>query len=74
MTGRRTFLSRVAWAVGLVALAELAFSGCTCASDHLYIFPNGARLDDEIDAAREIGVRLHATRGSMSIGPRPWAW
>jgi cytosine/adenosine deaminase-related metal-dependent hydrolase len=52
----------------LVALAELAFSGCTCASDHLYIFPNGARLDDEIDAAREIGVRLHATRGSMSIG------
>ncbi len=52
----------------LVALAELALSGCTCSSDHLYIFPNGARLDDEIDAAREIGVRLHATRGSMSIG------
>ncbi len=52
----------------LVALAELALSGCTTASDHLYIFPNGARLDDEIDAAREIGVRLHATRGSMSIG------
>ncbi len=52
----------------LVALAELALSGCTTASDHLYIFPNGARLDDEIAAAREIGVRLHATRGSMSIG------
>ena len=52
----------------LVALAELALSGCTAASDHLYIFPNGARLDDEIDAAREIGVRLHATRGSMSVG------
>lgn len=52
----------------LVALAELALSGCTAASDHLYIFPNGTRLDDEIGAAREIGVRLHATRGSMSIG------
>ena len=52
----------------LIALAELALSGCTTASDHLYIFPNGARLDDEIDAARQIGMRLHATRGSMSIG------
>jgi cytosine/adenosine deaminase-related metal-dependent hydrolase len=52
----------------LVALAELALSGCTCSSDHLYIFPNGARLDDEIEAAREIGVRLHAGRGAMSIG------
>jgi cytosine/adenosine deaminase-related metal-dependent hydrolase len=52
----------------LVALAELALSGCTTSADHLYVFPNGARLDDEIDAAREIGMRLHATRGSMSIG------
>ena len=50
------------------ALAELALSGCTTASDHLYLFPNGARLDDEIHAAREIGVRLHASRGSMSLG------
>jgi cytosine/adenosine deaminase-related metal-dependent hydrolase len=50
------------------ALAELALSGCTTASDHLYIFPNGSRLDDEIHAAREIGVRLHASRGSMSLG------
>jgi cytosine/adenosine deaminase-related metal-dependent hydrolase len=50
------------------ALAELALSGCTTASDHLYIFPNGSRLDDEIEAAREIGVRLHASRGSMSLG------
>ena len=52
----------------LVALAEMALSGCTCSSDHLYIFPNGARLDDEIDAAKEIGIRLHASRGAMSIG------
>ncbi len=50
------------------ALAELALSGCTAASDHLYIFPNGARLDDEIQAASEVGLRLHASRGSMSLG------
>lgn len=51
-----------------VALSELALSGCTAASDHLYLFPNGSRLDDEILAGREVGVRLHASRGSMSLG------
>ncbi len=50
------------------ALAELALTGCTTASDHLYIYPNGSRLDDEIHAALEIGVRLQASRGSMSLG------
>jgi 8-oxoguanine deaminase len=51
-----------------VALSELALSGCTTASDHLYLFPNGSRLDDEILAAKEVGLRLHASRGSMSLG------
>jgi len=50
------------------ALAELALSGCTTAADHLYLFPNGSRLDDAIAAAHEVGLRLQASRGSMSLG------
>jgi 8-oxoguanine deaminase len=51
-----------------IGLAELALSGCTTASDHLYVFPPGCRLDDQIEAALEVGVRFHAARGSMSLG------
>jgi cytosine/adenosine deaminase-related metal-dependent hydrolase len=51
-----------------VALAELALSGCTTAADHTYLWPGGARLDDQVDGAEGVGLRVHLSRGSMSVG------
>jgi 8-oxoguanine deaminase len=51
-----------------IASAELLLSGCTTAMDHTYMWPNGCRVDDEVEVAREIGIRFHASRGSMSVG------
>ncbi|MFQ5856581.1 MAG: 8-oxoguanine deaminase [Anaerolineae bacterium] len=62
LTGEAVYIS------ALVGLAELMLSGCTTSADHLYIFPNDARLDDTIRAAQELGMRFHPTRGSMSLG------
>ena len=51
-----------------IGLAELALSGCTTTSDHLYLYPNGSRLDDQVEGAEGVGIRFHIARGSMSLG------
>jgi cytosine/adenosine deaminase-related metal-dependent hydrolase len=62
LTGEAVYIS------ALIALAELVLSGCTTVADHLYLYPNDSRIDDEIRAAQELGVRFHPSRGSMSLG------
>jgi 8-oxoguanine deaminase len=52
----------------LVGLAELLLSGCTTVFDHTYLYKNGNSVDVQVEAARESGVRFHASRGSMSVG------
>lgn len=51
-----------------IALAEMALSGCTTSADHLYLYPGSVRLDDQVEGAEAIGLRVHASRGSMSLG------
>ncbi len=62
LTGEAVYVST------LIALSELVLSGCTTTADHLYLYPNNSRIDDEIHAAQELGVRFHPGRGSMSLG------
>jgi cytosine/adenosine deaminase-related metal-dependent hydrolase len=62
LTGEAVYVS------ALTGLSELVLSGCTTAADHLYLYPNDCRIDDEIRAAQELGVRFHPSRGSMSLG------
>lgn len=51
-----------------IGLAELALSGCTTAFDHHYLWPGGARVDDQVEGASPVGIRFHVSRGSMSLG------
>ena len=62
LTGEAVYVS------ALTALSEMVLSGCTTAADHLYLYPNDSRIDDEIRAAHQVGVRFHPNRGSMSLG------
>jgi cytosine/adenosine deaminase-related metal-dependent hydrolase len=62
MTNEAVYIS------AMVGMAEMILSGCTTTTDHLYLFPNDCRLESTIQAATELGMRFHPTRGSMSLG------
>jgi len=51
-----------------LGLAELAMSGATTIFDHQYLWPNGARIDDQLEGAENLNLRFHPSRGSMSLG------
>ncbi len=57
-------------AAARAAMARLLLCGCTLSTDHHYVFPHGRRgiFDALVDSARELGLRFHPTRGSMSLG------
>jgi 8-oxoguanine deaminase len=58
------------YAAARTGLAELALSGCTTVFDHHYVFPRGRTglIEAEVQAARELGLRIVASRGSMDLG------
>jgi cytosine/adenosine deaminase-related metal-dependent hydrolase len=58
------------YAAARTGIAELALSGCTTVFDHHYVFPHGTTglIEAEVQAARELGVRIVASRGSMDLG------
>jgi cytosine/adenosine deaminase-related metal-dependent hydrolase len=51
-----------------LGLVELALSGATTVFDHQYLWPNGSRIDDQFEGAEGLGMRFHASRGSMTLG------
>ncbi len=68
----RALDEEAAYVSAWVGLAELALSGCTTSTDHLYLHPRGAGdlITAEIDAARDLGMRFHPTHGSMSLSEK----
>ena len=68
----RAIDEEVVYVSAYVGLAELALSGCTTSTDHLYLHPHGAGdlLTAEIRAAQDLGMRFHPTRGSMSLSQK----
>lgn len=66
----REITPEAAYVSALTGFAELLLSGCTTTSDHHYLHPRGTKslLDEQVRAAREVGIRFHVTRGSMSVG------